>query len=335
MSKKTTRKVVATAMVPLIIASGVAFGTSGALAIVGGEGGSIEDQVTDVSVTNKTLEGGVSFDWSVAEDILGFEITIYDLSDSVIYQSYVNTTTDKTGSFSEELPAGDYRLELASGVAEDRVVHVSELITVEEVTLAPSSPQTISISDLGDGIVLSWSPSAEAGSSPVEHYTITVEYNGATETFTVASDAPLTYDRHTLNLGDLPAGANLAIKLTASNATKTSSPTSIGFAVPLEAPDAVQNLSATTSEAEEVTISWDPPVDAGGATPEEVLYTVRVSDGTTTNVYDTELGATELTLDTLAMMTDYTISVRADNGAQYGDSTELSYTPAQTSLSLI
>ncbi len=167
---------------------------------------------------------------------------------------------------------------------------------------APGPPGTVSGMP-GDGsVTVTWNAPDDQGSSPVTEYTVIASPDGATCT----TNDPET---RTCIVAGLVNGISYTFTVRAGNAAGTgqASPASAAV-VPRTVPGAPHSVTGAPGNGN-VTISWSPPEDSGGATI--TSYLVAASPG---NAQCTTGGdSTQCDITGLANGTPYTFTVTASN----------------------
>ncbi len=125
------------------------------------------------------------------------------------------------------------------------------------VRTPPGPPGEVQASASSGFATVSWSPPADAGSSPVSGYSVTVSPGGVSFTASAA-------DRSRAIPG-LSAGTPYSFAVVAHNAAGDGTPSAtVGPAVPRDVPGAPSGVAAEGGDGE-LTVHWQPPGDDGGA----------------------------------------------------------------------
>jgi hypothetical protein len=168
-------------------------------------------------------------------------------------------------------------------------------------TFAPSAPLAVSATYSNGGVVVTWTPSASQGSTPITSYEVRTEPGDFTCSTAGAMSCTLTGLSDTINysifvvafnsIGTSPSGST-TYQAAPSNATVPTSPMEIDVAI----------------TARSAVISWQPSVSDGGSSI--LSYVVSASPGTTTC---TAVGATTCIMTGLTPGVVYHFSVVAVN----------------------
>jgi Zn-dependent metalloprotease len=195
-------------------------------------------------------------------------------------------------------------ISLSFSAAEDGWAQTSFVVDDTSVTTStssgvPGAPTAVSAT-AGDGqAVVSWTPPAGNGGSPVTKYTVTSAPGGRTATTTGATTATVT---------GLTNGTAYTFTVIAANLTGTSAASAPSAAViPRTVPGAPTAVSADAGNAQAL-VSWTVPVSNGGSPVTK--YTVTSAPGGRTA---TTTGATTATVTGLTNGTAYTFTVTAAN----------------------
>jgi len=256
----------------------------------------------------------VNLTWSAPFDggssITGYVIRTYlGASPQVVSDRMVNanaTSTAITGlTGGADYSFGIFAVNLLGWSPESSRSNVVHLATVPD---APTNVQATA--GIGSAVV-SWTPGAPDGGSPITGYVVTAYQEGTRNVVTT-----VTADRSATSIYlALTNGGTYTFAVQAENAVGLGAQSARSNAITLPAvPGAPRNLTATADDSS-AHMSWDAPASDGGVPVES--YRISASDG----VHDPNTATTTGTSITISGLTSgvtYTISVVAVNKVGQG-----------------
>jgi hypothetical protein len=135
----------------------------------------------------------------------------------------------------------------------------ADAITASPVPTAPETPTSIGVAANDGSVTISWNPGDDNG-APITNYRV-VDANGSTAQC-VTSELYCT-------ISGLTNGTKYSFAVSATNSAGTSAPSAPMNATPAALPGEVQNLTATSGDAQAL-VSWLAPVDADANTTYQV-----------------------------------------------------------------
>ena len=261
----------------------------------------------------------IDLSWNAPSDDGGAEITGYriEVSDDEgeTWSSLATTTDGRTTTYSHaglaSLSTRHYRVYAVNSVGESGPSNVAS--TTTDVYAPPTRPPEGEATAQGHhAIVLSWTPPADDGGSPITGYHIEMSEDGGETWQVLVAD---TYSTATTYVDEgLPAGTTRHYRVSAINEYGVGQPSYMISATTSAAvsPSAPQDLSAIPG-TEEVSLAWSPPIATGGAGIQRYEYRVDgVGDWVSVGL------ATEATVTGLEPGRTYLFEVRAVNAAGPG-----------------
>jgi chitodextrinase len=269
------------------------------------------ENVTGLTVSNIS-SSGLTLIWnaSVSEDTTGYEI----YRDSILITTVTETTYSFTGLSASTQYAFTVKAKDGSGnIAGGTSVTASTTATLD--TTAPNNVTNLTTSNItASSVTLSWTAST---SSDVSGYDI---YNGASFVTTVTGT--------TYNASGLNANTNYTFNVKAKdNSNNIASGTSVTFTTSAVAdttpPNNVTNLNTNNLTDRSVNLSWTASSSSDVASYE--IYNGASLITSTTN--------TSYTVTGLAQSTNYTLTVKAKDGAgNISTGTSVSFTTLATDV---
>ena len=186
-----------------------------------------------------------------------------------------------------------YRVYAINSIGDSPASNVDDATTASGTSTVPSAPRSLTAEADGPTTInLSWEPPSNTGSAPITGYRIEVSEDGGSNwEELVAGHRETTYS-HT----DVPQGImchyrvyainSMGESAQASSATATTSATN-------SIPDPPTSLIATPSGPTIIDLSWDAPINTGGASI--TGYRIEVSEDGGTNWIDLETNYKETT----------------------------------------
>ena len=195
--------------------------------------------------------------------------------------------------------------------------------TIRIPTTAPSAPQNLlwDQSDAGKSGTLSWDAPADDGGSQIGGYRLTWWPDSPT----MPIDLPA--DTRTYEANGLRPEVEYTFSLLAYNVAGSSEAVIITFTTPVvpAAPPAPRNLAWGQSDVgKSVTLSWDPPVDDGGATIDG--YRLTWSPDPPPSPIELPPDGRTYVPSGLNSGTEYTVSLTAYNAAGTSDAAIITFT---------
>jgi len=169
----------------------------------------------------------------------------------------------------------------------------------------PNAPTNVVATAGNTQVSVSFTPSVANGST-IDHYTVT-PYAGTT------AGTPVTCTSSPVTITGLSNGTTYTFQLTANDLVSGASSVATSNAViPAVAPDAPTNVAVTNSANFTARVTFDAPVNTGGAPI--IDYTVTPNDGTTAGTAVTGTSS-PIIIANLVSGTTYTFTVTARNNA--------------------
>jgi hypothetical protein len=186
----------------------------------------------------------------------------------------------------------------------------------------PSAPLSVVGTGGNAKVALTWQAPASTGGSPITGYGVDYSSNGGTTwTTAIAPSAALTARSYTVT--GLTNGTPYVFRVVAANAVGAGpfSATSAAYTPAFTAPSAPTIVSVTPGVGQ-VTVSWTPPADNGGAPIIRYALRLTPNNGATWPLYAyptvTVPPGTAYTWTGLTPGTTYKFQVIAQNSVGYG-----------------
>ena len=174
-------------------------------------------------------------------------------------------------------------------------------------TAIATAPLSVTASAGNASIVVSWSPPASTGNTPITSYTATAAPGGATCTYVVPN---VGTPANSCTIGGLSVAQSYTATVTATNAVGVSPASSASnAALTFGIPSEPSSVSTQGQDGSSLLVSWSPPTFNGGSPL--VSYTATVSPGGQT--CSTGSQYTFCTITGLTPGTAYTATVVASN----------------------
>ena len=304
---------------------------------------------TSVTATAKTrtlgTDGVATVSWTAPSSngnrtIIGYTVTStpdgLTCSTSSTSPSTPATSCDISGL--SALTSYTFKVKADNGSYQSAASSASSSLDVTSIATAPSVPTNVlavvkTRSLTNNGVAsLAWSAPSSNGNRTIIGYTVTASPGG--KTCSTSSTAPST---PTVNceVTGLNAFTDYTFSVTANNGTYVSSSSdassSINLTTVASTPGAPTGVSATVATTTltntgEANVSWTAPTDKGNRS-EITGYTVTSTPGgftcSTSSTRPAEAGTT-CTVTGLEAFTNYTFTVKADNGSHVGGSSSAS-----------
>ena len=197
------------------------------------------------------------------------------------------------------------------------------------VAFAPDPPGLDPPEPDGEQLVLSWSPPAFAGGSPISRYTVQYQPDGGDRW----QDHPHNKAATTTVISNLENGRSYDVRVAATNGAGTSKWSNTATATPYTAPGEPRELALTPDDGR-ITATWQAPADDGGAPIQHYRVRYRAdndteyTDGPVVGVGNVPPGQDyKATISDLENGTAYTVQVAAHNVGGTGSPADDEATP--------
>lgn len=263
-----------------------------------------------------TDEQQITTTWDAPTDnggnpVTGYVVNFYANGSSTPAFSKTVAADDRTAVLTESdgvNAATNYTVKVAAvtSFGTSKVSGASNQVSVPKTPTKPSQVTNVKIAPKVNSATLSFSAPTDNGGAAITGYVVNLYDPAGNLIKTVNVDSP-----EEVVFNELSRGSNYALEILATN-KKGSSYSNAYFKTLLEVPSAPQNVKATLSEDSYTSVdaNWDAPTDNGGGA---VTYVANlVANGKIVATQDVT-GKT-VTFKNLALQTDYTVTVFADNG---------------------
>jgi hypothetical protein len=184
------------------------------------------------------------------------------------------------------------------------------------LAVAPDAPTANAIVENKTNLKVSWTEPAFDGGAALTGYEVRL-YDAAN---TVVSTQVVSAATRNYTFTGLTRGQAYRYDVTAVNSVGGTPSTRGGLTVPITAPTATQNVVAELTDEQQIALNWSAPVDDGGKAI--VNYEVSIiANGSVQEVKNVTGTNVTFNSDVINAKTNYTFSIRANNGVLAGPST--------------
>jgi hypothetical protein len=188
--------------------------------------------------------------------------------------------------------------------------------TFTTLAVAPDAPTANGIVENKTSIKVSWTEPPFDGGAAISGYEVRLYDNSDN----VVSTQTVNAGTRSSTFTGLTRGQTYKYDVTAVNVVGGTPSTRSSLAVPITAPTAVQNFAAALTDEQEISLDWQGPVDNGGQALTGYEITV-IANGTTQETKTVTGTNVVFGSDVIKANTNYTFSIRANNGLLVGPST--------------
>jgi len=236
----------------------------------------------------------INLSWTAPSSSGGSSITGYRIQWSDIGTSnWQNVSPAHTGTGRTYADTGldpgttrHYRVYAINSVGDSPASNVDDATTASGTASVPSAPRSLTAEADGPTTInLSWEPPSNTGSAPITGYRIEVSEDGGSNwEELVAGHRETTYSHTDVPQGIMCHYRVYAINLMGESAQASSATAMISATNSI--PDPPTSLIATPSGPNIIDLSWDAPINTGGASI--TGYRIEVSEDGGTNWIDLE-----------------------------------------------
>ncbi len=280
------------------------------------------NQPTDL-LTTGVESTGFSLDWTAPANNVGSGTTDYSVEASVdngtTWVSLKNSASTATHlAFTGASPGTSYLLRIAAVNSLGTSEYLTGSVTTSSVQ--PDAPQNLRYLNLtGTSLSLEWDSPKSNGGSSIKDYVVEYSSNGGTAWISIPH-TPSTYQQFSVT--NLSKNSTYNFRVSATNEVGTSAPSNILSATtPITLPGIPTSPVFSKITSSSVVISWQAPLDDGGASISDYKVELSNDAGTTwTEITHSPSTTTSTSVNGLKPGVQYLVRISAKNAFGYGTS---------------